>query len=713
MFSPRFGEKSRKEDKAKGGGHVETLNGKFENKTINPACDFHFAQQPLLKNHDIIDISTETVDWNFEEKSCFGFVKCVFKVTDGWEAERDLEEAEETPKEGQGEGDKAALEDASGGGFFQSFLAKTGVGGKKEEKAAAHKGHGPGSSDQEEEIDFEEALMQAENVEFPHSPDEPLPIFPDDILRRIKSDDLRKHALELQSHIVKKYKTNPYGPPPKDPAQLRAYIDKIQQRSLRPLIKSAIQKELEHHRNHIGALTETILLTKTSIKNNNQKTFDELAVALDDLSEKLKKQDNEKDCVTYEDFMKARIREVLRTCRDDPKIAHDAPVQLKAKNALLRIRDIEMLATSYNADPELRRIFEWTADDKEFFKHFRDETPTKIRCRLYFMKANIIFGKAYGSADPYLKFTIGQETNSLRNQPCLETNEPEFYIVQEIDLADRWHSQFLKNKTNKQEIPRESRPLVVQQSGKQSVTGSLLMWVEMIDSKEAADKKASPLQKPAPTEVELRFVIRTTHNVKLIDNGKCDVRVSTSLQCDEYFGQYPRQQKTDVHFGSLGEAVFNWRMVYPKITIPTKSCVVSLELYDYNLIAGDTQIGAFSLDVRKYVEKVGQSMDTIEKTSQLQVKSQLDEDEGQNIGEIKFEMYVLPQSEATSKLAGIARDDPNEHPQLMTPMEGRGWDSVLPSLAFSLPSFGFYKKVIPLIVFTLLCLVGMKYVGLL
>lgn len=106
-------------------------------------------------------------------------------------------------------------------------------------------------------------------------------------------------------------------------------------------------------------------------------------------------------------------------------------------------------------------------------------------------------------------------------------------------------------------------------------------------------------------------------------------------------------------------------------------------------------------------------MDTIEKTSQLQVKSQLDEDEGQNIGEIKFEMYVLPQSEATSKLAGIARDDPNEHPQLMTPMEGRGWDSVLPSLAFSLPSFGFYKKVIPLIVFTLLCLVGMKYVGLL
>jgi len=456
-----------------------------------------------------------------------------------------------------------------------------------------------------------------------------------------------------------------------------------------------------------------------------------------------------RDEVTYADFMRAEVRPIVRECRD---VATDNEVAQLIQVLRERMICLEQLATSYNFNRDLNF---WAFDNTTFFDHYRNKTPTRIRCRLYFVKAIVIFGKAYGSADPYLRFSIGQEMNSLRNMPCWSTNEPEFYRAEErdielpaagrcqidlldigdmpgsdfvgkqdawdnmigstvIDLEDRWHSADLESATNMRQVPRENRPLVVVPAGgKQSVTGSMMMWLEMIDSKEAAEKKATPLQKPPPMEVEIRFVVWTCENVKLVDNGKCDAKVGIGLQCEEYTGIHPMVQKTDVHFGSLGPAVFNWRIVYPKIILPTKSCVVNIDLYDYNLIAGDAPIGSISLDVRKYVDKVGSSMDRLSITSKLAFKSPLAEDEGQNIGEVKLEMTVLPQAEATLKPAGIERSEPNENPQLMTPMEGRGWDSILPSLSFSLPSFGFYKKVLPLIIFTLLCLVGMKYTGML
>lgn len=250
-----------------------------------------------------------------------------------------------------------------------------------------------------------------------------------------------------------------------------------------------------------------------------------------------------------------------------------------------------------------------------------------------------------------------------------------------------------------------------------SVRGSLVMWVEMIDSVKAADHKAIPLVRPQPTQVELRFVIYTCESCKLVDNGKIDAKVYCALQCKSYEGVhdgYPEVQTTDVHYGSTGSAIFNWRMVYPKITLPTPSCIIELSLYDYNLIAGDVPVGSISLDVKKYVEKVNSSLDTIIKTdNKLRFTNSLDEDEGVNIGEVKFEMQVYPQSEANRKPAGKAREEPNENPELMTPSEGRGWDSVIPSLGLSFGFGGFYKKVIPLILFTLLCLVGLKQVGLL
>jgi hypothetical protein len=155
-------------------------------------------------------------------------------------------------------------------------------------------------------------------------------------------------------------------------------------------------------------------------------------------------------------------------------------------------------------------------------------------------------------------------------------------------------------------------------------------------------------------------------------------------------------------------------MVYPKILLPTNSCIVEFSLYHYTLIGGDTPLGTIALDLKKYVEKVASSMDAIYKTgNKLAFTSSDDDEEDEGPGEVIFDMQVFPQLEANRKPAGLARTEPNENPELMTPMEGRGWDAVLPSLAFSFAFPGLYKKVIPLILFTLLCLVGLKYVGLL
>eukprot|EP00439_Symbiodinium_sp_Y106_P007907 s1551_g1.t1 len=83
----------------------------------------------------------------------------------------------------------------------------------------------------------------------------------------------------------------------------------------------------------------------------------------------------------------------------------------------------------------------------------------------------------------------------------------------------------------------------------------------------------------------------------------------------------------------------------------------------------------------------------------------------ETVGSVQFEMWFMTQSEANQKRNGKGREDPNDFPQLVTPAEGRGWGDVLGGFSLSLPDLGLMKKVIPLILFTLLCLVLLRFVG--
>merc|ERR1719359_40189 len=98
MFSPRLGEIS----KAKGSQDVAMIDGNYEDRRprVNPKCDFPYIGQPLLRNHDIVDPSAnDPVSYHFEYRSCFGFVKCVFKLTDGWEGPFEYEAGDKDKKD--------------------------------------------------------------------------------------------------------------------------------------------------------------------------------------------------------------------------------------------------------------------------------------------------------------------------------------------------------------------------------------------------------------------------------------------------------------------------------------------------------------------------------------------------------------------------------------------------------------------------------------
>eukprot|EP00959_Pyramimonas_sp_CCMP1952_P137037 2867607-Pyramimonas_sp.AAC.1 len=66
------------------------------------------------------------------------------------------------------------------------------------------------------------------------------------------------------------------------------------------------------------------------------------------------------------------------------------------------------------------------------------------------------------------------------------------------------------------------------------------------------DVPPSFLRKPADTELEIRLVIWTACDVKLIagEEEYTNVQVSTQLDCKEYGGEYtyPALQETDVHY---------------------------------------------------------------------------------------------------------------------------------------------------------------------
>eukprot|EP00927_Polykrikos_kofoidii_P027847 TRINITY_DN24386_c0_g1_i2.p1 TRINITY_DN24386_c0_g1~~TRINITY_DN24386_c0_g1_i2.p1 ORF type:complete len:1500 (-),score=279.92 TRINITY_DN24386_c0_g1_i2:156-4655(-) len=422
--------------------------------------------------------------------------------------------------------------------------------------------------------------------------------------------------------------------------------------------------------------------------------------------------------------------------------------------------DQEKLRRTFGFDNELNKYAFNVTELKHRFKG-KDRVPSRVRVRIYFVKAICIFGKNSGFCDPFLTFCLGKNLRvSMKNNVKHGTNQPIFYRVEErdidmptesrlqismcdmanvpgglrqdpligetvLDLEDRWHSTNWREANELRRIPFEHRQLFNPAVPGQNF-GNLEMWVEMLDSVHASDRKAAPLTEPKPMVIEVRIVIWTTKNVKRVDGDKVDVKVNVDLSASTYEGAqngFPKMQTTDVHKGSkTGDAEFNYRIVYPQIIMPTSSVTVTISVVDDNVFGADTFVGQTSVDLKRYVEKVAKEMDMIATEADLKLfPSQLEQvEEGPtegkeeaDVGSIQFLLQVMTQSEAIQKKAGKGREEPNQFPQLLWPAEGRGWGNILlDTFGFELPSFGIWSKLIPLVAFAVACLLVLRYLGL-
>jgi len=412
-------------------------------------------------------------------------------------------------------------------------------------------------------------------------------------------------------------------------------------------------------------------------------------------------------------------------------------------------------------DDKLKRSFEFNQElnsyafiEKSLQTKFKGpaSVPSRVRVRIYLVKAVCIFGKAGSFADPYINFQLGRNVSvSMKNMVKPGTNTPDFYYVEErdiqlpydgrleisimdmddyatvdgliggtvIDLEDRWHSSVWKEHNRLQTVPVEQRSLFTAEvPGKNR--GSLEMWVEMIESTKASDIKPSDIRRPPEVGIEVRFVIWSAFVVRPFKDEHTDVKISAMLDCKEYGGVQPKTQETDIHYTCTdGKAVFAWRIVFPHIQMPVFACAVQFSLMHSEALMGDSVIGTLNLDLKKYVEKVSRDLIAREvgpTDLQFQPLESTGAEEEEPAGSVNVTLWVMTQMEANTRIQGVGRSEPNDDPQLITPTEGRDWGAYLAGFGFSLPSLGLWKKFIPLFLAGfafLISMVAFKAIGIL
>jgi hypothetical protein len=231
------------------------------------------------------------------------------------------------------------------------------------------------------------------------------------------------------------------------------------------------------------------------------------------------------------------------------------------------------------------------------------------------------------------------------------------------------------------------------------------------------------LSKPKQVELEVRIVIWSTRDIKAVDGDKTDVQIETTLQTGmgQYHGVeegFPATQTTDVHMNcKTGIAEFNYRLVFKRIESRTEICTVTFVVQDYNTFSGPKQFGSVSVDLKKYLAKVSKDMEPIrlEKVEVDFKDTDAAIEDAESVGTLIWELWILQDAEAKNKPVGMAQNPPNEDPVLSVPTEGRGWGDALAGFGvdFSGMDTALLKKLLPVIIFALLCLVLLRWLGLL
>ncbi|SBS86577.1 ferlin, putative [Plasmodium ovale curtisi] len=217
--------------------------------------------------------------------------------------------------------------------------------------------------------------------------------------------------------------------------------------------------------------------------------------------------------------------------------------------------------------------------------------------------------------------------------------------------------------------------------------GILEMWVEIMDYEQSKKIPIHKMVPPKKTDIEIRIIIwRCTmlSNEENI-NRTFDLTITGELDCITYHGKNSTVQTTDVHYNcKTGNAIFNWRMVYPYITYPLNTCFLQLAAYNNNNVGVSEFLGEVNLELSKYIQKASHIVNKFELDAELKLrKKKGNEPDNSYNGYIQVTVQFLPQTKANVKPVGLGRDEPNRNPYLRTPDSGRDWNDFVYSIGLN------------------------------
>eukprot|EP00742_Colponemidia_sp_Colp-10_P006543 GILJ01007013.1.p1 GENE.GILJ01007013.1~~GILJ01007013.1.p1 ORF type:complete len:1298 (-),score=199.01 GILJ01007013.1:115-4008(-) len=360
-----------------------------------------------------------------------------------------------------------------------------------------------------------------------------------------------------------------------------------------------------------------------------------------------------------------------------------------------------------------------------------------LRARIYMIRGEGLTPKdVTGASDPYLILRAGDADDKHlindRNHALKKTLTPDFYHCFEmdcalprysrlqievfdedlvtdeligltvIDLEDRWLSpEWQRFREKPTEFRTLRNPAVMVPQGK------VEMWVDLLPVADALSIPAEILIKPEPEPFEIRVVIWDTKKVPLVDGTSVDIFVTGELATSAGFnGGEPERQSTDVHMGSEdGHGEFQWRFIWSKVLFPAEAVELRIGVWDFDLLAPNDAIGEVNLNLKGLLSQ----------TKKAGMRQSLGPDwircthpskPGADLGEVKLEIHVLPQSEANQNKVGRERTEPNRDPTLVKPTAGRDWSDMVPGAKALLSMGNFFRRLKMLCCFGVLAVVG-------
>ncbi|GAW82530.1 ferlin [Plasmodium gonderi] len=232
---------------------------------------------------------------------------------------------------------------------------------------------------------------------------------------------------------------------------------------------------------------------------------------------------------------------------------------------------------------------------------------------------------------------------------------------------------------------RNEEPFLANQERQNN--GILEMWVEIMDYEQSKKTPIHKMETPKKTDIEIRIIIWrcTMLSVDENINKTFDLTVTSELDCVNYNGTNPAIQTTDVHYNCKnGNAVFNWRIVYPRISHPLNTCFLQLAAYNNNNVGVSEFLGEVNLELSKYINKASEIVNKLELDAELKLrkKNGMDSDNNYN-GYLQVTVQFIPQIKANIKPVGLGRQEPNRNPYLRTPDSGRDWNDFVYSISFN------------------------------